>query len=504
MRSQSGSLRQLTLEQICTSLEFSPIPTAILQWDKVLYLSPAARELLGVETADEIFHNFILKWAEPGTSEETRRKRIARLKEKREEIWISKKRWVRRSGKWARMEGGPLVVEVMAWSLPLAGGGGTQITFSDVTARVQAREKGQQSSEQLRLAIESAEIGIWDLSPAEKKLRCSTRCQEIFGASLHGELDYPAFLKLIHPEDRTRVEASIQKSFDGLGSGEFGCDYRVLFADGKVRWIALKGHAYFETKAGQREATRLIGTALDITELRQTDAFLRQSEKLAATGRLAASIAHEINNPLESIINLLYLLQDGPLDPDQRKYADMAQHELARVVDISTQALRFYADPSAPTPCDIAEIIDSALTLFGGRITALHIRIDRRYRAKATVLGGREELRQVMGNLIHNAVDAMSHGGRLAVRTRETTRPGGRKGLRITVADTGHGMSPATRKRMFEPFFTTRETIGTGLGLWLCAGIVQKHGGDIHVKSRQKPGSSGTVISVFLPLDRRR
>src|SRR6185437_13738698 len=136
--------------------------------------------------------------------------------------------------------------------------------------------------------------------------------------------------------------------------------------------------------------------------LRQTDASVTQSEKLNVTGRLAASIAHEINNPLEAITNLLYLLNDSPLQDEQRKYIRLAQQELARVTDITIQALRFYRDPSAPMLCNIAEIIDSALTLFGGRIVASHIQIERRYSRDASVLGAREELRQVIINLIHN------------------------------------------------------------------------------------------------------
>jgi signal transduction histidine kinase len=123
----------------------------------------------------------------------------------------------------------------------------------------------------------------------------------------------------------------------------------------------------------------------------------------------------------------------------------------------------------------------------------------------ASVLGGREELRQVLVNLIHNSIDAMPRGGRLLVRIKGATKwPRGQKGLRVTVADTGHGMDRATMRRMFEPFFTTRTSVGTGLGLWLCAGVVQKHGGAIQVKSSRQAKRSGTVISVFLPFDRRQ
>jgi PAS domain S-box-containing protein len=502
---QPAFSRDVTQDQMRAVLEFSTVPTVILQWGKVLYINPAGLALLGSDEAEQVVHESILGFSDPEEREESRRRRLHSLKERGDEVSVTRKNWIRRQGKWKRQDGGTIVLEVKAWSIPLAGGDGTQISFTDVTALRKDQGVREQAEEHTQLAIESAEIGIWDFDPRTSKLRWSKRCNEMFDLPWNGEVDYAQVLRLVHPEDRARTDRAVQESLDPEGTGEFGCDYRILRPDGTVRWIASKGHAFFSNLVGRRTATRLIGTTLDITELRESDASLRQNEKLAVTGRLASSIAHEINNPLEAITNLLYLLDDASLQTEQRKYIKLAQQELARVVDISTQALRFYRDPSAPTQCNLPDIIDSALALFGGRIAAAQIQVERDDYKNAIVLGAREELRQMMVNLVHNAMDAMPHGGRLLVRTKSTTEwHRGRKGIRLTVADTGEGMSRSTMRRMFEPFFTTRPAVGTGLGLWLCAGIVKKHGGKMQVKSCQKPGRSGTVFSIFLPYDRRK
>ncbi len=486
-------------------LEFSPIPTAILQWNKVLHINPAGRALLGQEDAEQAFTRLILGWTNSETNEEIGRKRITAWKKQAEKISITQKSWLRSQGTWRRRNSRTLALEVKAWAIPLTGGDGTQITFTEITQKIPTEQSNQEEEEQIRLAIESGAVGIWNLDPETGRIQCSKRTKEIYGLHRSSNFNYASFLRLLHPEDRARTDRAIQQSLNPESSGEFGSDYRVLYPDGKVRWIAATGHAFFSDFSGQRKATRLIGIALDITELRQTDASLLQTEKLAITGRLAASLAHEINNPLEAMTNLLYLLQDDSLKEDQRKYVRMAEQELARVIDIAVQTLRFYHDPSAPVQCNVAEIIDSAIAPLEGRMAASSIEVQRRYRQKAPVLGAREELRQVLVNLLLNAMNAMPYGGRLLVRTKEATNwKTGRKGVRLTVADSGHGMNYATMKRIFEPFFTTRASVGTGLGLWLCSGIVQKHGGEIRVKSRQTAGRSGTVFSIFLPFDRRR
>lgn len=506
--SHVGPSRTIALEPLRAVLDSSPIPTAILQWGRLLFLNKTARTLLGKDEAEKVFLDRILGLP-VGAPEDEIMQRIGSLKERMEPVEVARKRWVRRSGRWIRQEPKPLLVEVQAWTIPLEGGGGSQLTFRDVTERDQTEGAQRRAEGDLRLAIESSQIGVFEFNSETGRIRCSKCVRGLLQMLSESEIDYPAFLQRVDPEDRLRVDLAVQQSLDPRGSGAFGVDYRILRPDGGICWVAAKGHAFLSETADGRKVGRLIGTMLDVTALRQMDSSFLQKEKLVATGRLAASLAHEINNPLEAMTNLLYLLEGSPLHAEQRRYLVLARQELTRVIDIANDSLRFYRDPGTPTQCKVPGILDSVLAHFATRIEASHIRVERRDSRQASVFGSCGELRQVFINLVHNAVDAMPKGGRLLMRTAAATEwTTGRKGVRITIADTGQGMNRDTMKRLFEPFFTTRTTTGIGLGLWLCAEIVDSHGGSVRVKSRQSgpspPQAGGTVFSVFLPLDRRK
>ncbi len=244
---------------------------------------------------------------------------------------------------------------------------------------------------------------------------------------------------------------------------------------------------------------------LEITHLKKAEAALVQSEKLAAVGRLASSISHEINNPLEAITNLLYLISLHEELPHELKiYVHMAQSELARVSQIATQTLRFHRRAVKPTLVSPGELIDAVLNLYQGRLTNSGIMVQAAYATKTKILCFENDIRQVLNNLIANAIDAMrgSGGGRLIARAHDAAdRATGRKGVRLTIADTGHGMPSAVLKRMFEPFYTTKALNGTGLGLWISEGIVQRHQGRLSVRSTQHPVHHGTIFSLFLPCE---
>lgn len=198
----------------------------------------------------------------------------------------------------------------------------------------------------------------------------------------------------------------------------------------------------------------------------------------------------------------MYLVETNPkLDDNNRGLLQQAQAELKRVSHITTHTLRFYRDPTRAVPVKISELIDSVITLYQGRIKQGGIKINRRYLDLSEYMGFSGELRQVLANLIGNALDAMRKGGTLHVRVHQARGlTSGASGLRILVADSGHGMNHETLRRVFEPFFTTKESIGTGLGLFVSKEIVEKSGGTISVKSSDRPGCSGTVFSIFLPL----
>jgi signal transduction histidine kinase len=227
---------------------------------------------------------------------------------------------------------------------------------------------------------------------------------------------------------------------------------------------------------------------------RAQDALLR-SEKLAVTGRLAASIAHEINNPLESVTNLLFLLREEASSDRQKKYLAQAEQELARVAEITKQTLRFYREPSQPTATRITTVLDSVLMLFGPRLVSSEIQVERNERApSATVLSSPGELRQVIANIVGNAIDAMRTGGRLRIRIAQA-----RQSVRLTMSDTGMGIPKEVLPTIFEPFVTTKGETGTGLGLWVTAEIIKRNGWKIRVRSCRRPGRSGTTFSIVIP-----
>jgi signal transduction histidine kinase len=242
-----------------------------------------------------------------------------------------------------------------------------------------------------------------------------------------------------------------------------------------------------------------------MTNQKKAEAALIQSEKLAAVGRLASSISHEINNPLEAITNLLYLIDlSGELPEVVRRYVHTAQNELSRVCQIATQTLRFHRQAVRATHVSAAELVDAVLNLYQGRLANSDIKVEATYASPTTVLCFENDIRQVLNNLIANAIDAMRQGGRLLVRAHDATvyspqYPHGRSGIRITIADTGHGMPPSVQARLFEPFYTTKDLNGTGLGLWISAGIVSRHQGRLTFRSNQHPIHHGSVFSLFLP-----
>jgi signal transduction histidine kinase len=241
-------------------------------------------------------------------------------------------------------------------------------------------------------------------------------------------------------------------------------------------------------------------------ELDRTAIMLRENQKLITIGRLAASIAHEINNPLESITNLLYLLgEEKDLSPTVSGYLDLARRELDRVAQISRQTLRFSRETTGPVRVRIDELLEEVLSLYNRRIMEKSLSVERQFDSVDEALVYPGEMRQVLSNLVTNAVEASSPHGRLRLRIRSTRSwadPGVR-GLRVSVGDNGTGIPPEVQHRLGEPFFTTKGQRGTGLGLWVTRSIVQRYGGEIQLRSSVAPERHGTVFSIFLPTNMR-
>ena len=259
---------------------------------------------------------------------------------------------------------------------------------------------------------------------------------------------------------------------------------------------------YQPVRGADGSVSRIIVLGIDVTERHMAQEALVRSEKLAAVGRLAASIAHEINNPLAAVTNLLYLIDAAAVEDEVKRYVQMADQELRRVTQITTQTLRFHRQASAPTSASISTLLDSVLALYQGRFAGLKIGVERDLRDQRAVRCLEGEVRQAVSNLVANAIDAMPFGGRLIVRSREVSGSlHSGDGVLITIADTGDGIPQNARPRLFEAFFTTKGITGTGLGLWITKSIVDKHGGMIRVRSSQRRGHNGTVFQIFLPFE---
>ncbi len=227
---------------------------------------------------------------------------------------------------------------------------------------------------------------------------------------------------------------------------------------------------------------------------------LRHSEKLAATGRVAASIAHELNNPLEAISNAIYLARTSP-SSDVARYLKIADEELARVAQITRQTLGFYRETASPSFVKISTLIDELLALYGRKLEAKNLTIQKQYREELEVWGQEGELRQVFANQIANAIYATPANGSLTIRIRRSKSwsNGQCPGTAVSLVDSGSGIPPEALSKIFNPFFTTKQDVGNGLGLWITHDIVTRHGGSIRVRSNASPAASGTIFTTFLP-----
>jgi PAS domain S-box-containing protein len=241
----------------------------------------------------------------------------------------------------------------------------------------------------------------------------------------------------------------------------------------------------------------------NITETNKIERALRVTEKLAAAGRMAATVAHEINNPLEAVTNLVYLAKRDLSNHDRvAGYLELASRELDRVAHITRQTLGFYRDTSSPVRFNVAEMLDDLLLLYEKRFESRGIKLQKHYGNDLEITALAGEIRQAFSNVITNAIDAMPEGGTLALRATKSLDWSNSQhhGVRITFLDTGTGIEVKHRKNIFQPFFTTKIDVGTGLGLWITRGILEKHRGSIRMKSRTGHGH-GTAFSIFLPTE---
>lgn len=251
------------------------------------------------------------------------------------------------------------------------------------------------------------------------------------------------------------------------------------------------------------ETGQVIGAskiARDISDRKRIQRLLIQSEKLAATGRMAAAIAHEINNPLESVVNLIYLArQNSSIESKAHRFLLTAEQELERISHIARQTLGYYRDTGAPSEVYLHDLVQNVLTVYQAKLLSSGITVDNRFNDLQKILVSKGEILQVFSNIIANAIEAMPQGGVLKIAIRKLMNSGG-DGIQTIIRDNGVGIETKHLERVFEPFFTTKVDIGTGIGLWVSKQLIEKRGGQISIASSTEPGNSGTSITIFIPL----
>ncbi len=358
--------------------------------------------------------------------------------------------------------------------------------------RTLAESRADRTTREMAAIVEYSGDAIYSTHPDGTIASWNRAAEHLYGYTADEAIGLPV-ARLAPPERHDEVKRNLEV----LNGGGHVAPFRTerMRKDG-TRWPVLLSVSSLRNARGEIVGASAI--ARDMSAEKQSEEVIRRSEKLATAGRLAASIAHEINNPLEAVINLLYLARHDSSHAGE--YLTQAEQEVGRVARLAQQALGFVRDASSLDAMDPAAIMDEILQLYSRKLEGRQIRVTRRYRSNCLISGYSGELRQLLANLLVNAVDAMADGGSLQVRVA-TGRDwsSGRDGVRITVADNGTGILRDNLRQIFEPFYTTKKDTGTGLGLWVSRGVVEKHGGSIRVRSRADGRATGTVFLIFLP-----
>jgi signal transduction histidine kinase len=363
--------------------------------------------------------------------------------------------------------------------------------------RERAAELALENEVRTSMALDGANAGVFEWDLATQRSRWSSGFYRVHGLPPGSDPSLDAWRSRIHPEDADRVDAEIRRAIAEFGA--FSAEYRVIMPNGTVRWIESQGKCM---PAERGAGVRVSGYCGDVTRRKLADFALLQNEKLAVAGRLSASIAHEVNNPLEAAMNLVYLAGQSAADSEVREYLGEATQQLERVSQITHQTLLFSRSTTRMSSCRPSTLLEATLRLLGPKLRMAGVEVATEIRYDPDFACSSGQLQQVFTNVLNNAVEALDANGRIRIRVSraKSWSRNGLEGLRITIADTGSGMSLDTLSRMREPFFTTKEGTGTGLGMWVVFELIEKQRGTVRVRSRMGAECHGTAISIFLPV----
>jgi PAS domain S-box-containing protein len=376
---------------------------------------------------------------------------------------------------------------------PIEDDSGRVIGASKIARDISNRKRGDESRFRLAAIVESADDAIISKDLNGVVTSWNEGAQRMFGYS-DKEMIGQAILRLIPTELRYEEDEILRKLRIGERIDHY--ETRRTRKDGSSIEVSVT------ISPIRDESGRVIGAskiARDISDRKRMERHLVQAEKIAATGRMAAAVAHEINNPLEAVMNLIFLArQHSPASGKAHQHLTTAEEELGRVSHIARQTLGYYRDTNSPTEVYLHDLIENVLTIYRSRLLAWGISVDTQFNDLRKILVSRGEFIQVFSNLITNAVDAMANGGSLHASARTLMSATG-DGIQIIFRDTGVGIKQEHLEKIFEPFFTTKGDLGTGIGLWVTKQLLEKRGGRIWVTSNTEPGKSGTVVTLFVP-----
>jgi PAS domain S-box-containing protein len=370
----------------------------------------------------------------------------------------------------------------------------------DVTERKQGEEETRAAAELLRRFLDAAPTGLTRCSRDLRYLTVNTAYAKMVGLPVEQIAGRP-IVDVIGVNAWEIIRPYVERVLQGE-LVEYEIDRPFPAGTPHVHV------AYTPEKDSSGEVVGWVAAVTDITEFKRVETRLAKVEKLVAAAQLASALAHEINNPLSAVTNVLYLLKTSSnLDEPARSLADTGANELERVARIVRQSLTYHRAGTTPTELDLGTSVEESLQIFGDTLKRAGVHVRKKITAKTLMMGFPGELRQVVDNLLLNALEATPSGGRLAVGvrwSRDWKKEDDKGGVRLTIADSGRGIPKEQLARVYEPFFTTKEERGTGLGLWVVQGIVAKHDGNIKIRSVTRAGRSGTVFSILWPSDRWR
>jgi PAS domain S-box-containing protein len=440
---------------------------------KFIYLNSAAENLIGINRSDAIGRNHWECFPQMLGTEMEKEYRLAAAGQVRHFEFLSP-----RCGRWFESRCFPRQ------------GGGISVVFRDISERKQAETDLRESEARFRSLFEHSMDAMFLTFADGRIIAANPAACAMFGMT-EEEICRAGRAGLVDPEDQ-RVDPALQER---RRTGKARTELHCIRKDGtkfdvEVSSVILDGNP-----------RRAFVVMHDITERKRTQELLIRSEKVAALGRMAASLAHEINNPLAAAMNSLFLAQSAPECSDSvRQHLGITDQELRRISHITRQALGFYREGSNPTAVALSSLLDETVDLFKSRIKAKHATIKKLDISPITVTAVAGELRQIFSNLLSNSLDAIDERGTVLIRLSSVRSKDGADCARITFADNGRGIQPDLRTRIFEPLFTTKGPIGTGLGLWVSKQLIEKNRGAVRVHSSVSGNRRGTTFSVMLPV----